>query len=73
MVEFTMTIRLDGQVVAESVAAHDQLRPPPDWLEKPREWRDEDLDGWWEEAANVWLEGCWEEWPSPEPEQGTLL
>ena len=70
-----MCVSFDGQVLARSEAVDDtgRLRLPPDWLGKDREWRDEDLDWWWSEAAQVWLEGCWERFPVAEPRQEALL
>ena len=73
--EVTMLVRLDGQVVARSSAVDEtgRFRLPPRWLERTREERDAELDWWFEEVATVWLEGCWEQWPSPEPKQEALL
>ena len=70
-----MTVLFGGQVLAESEAVDDtgRLRLPPGWLAETREWRDEDLDWWWSEAAQVWLEGCWERFPIPAPKQESLL
>ena len=70
-----MTVSFEGQVLAESSAVDDtgRLRLPPDWLELERGRRDDDLDWWWSEVATVWLEGCWERFPAPEPKQEALL
>ena len=75
MLEVRMMVLFDGVVVAESRAVDDtgRLRLPPDWLGRTREERDDDVDWWWSEAAQVWLEGCWEQYPVPEPKQGVLL
>ena len=74
-VEVTMLVRCEGRVVAQSRAVDDtgRTRLPPGWLGLERDVRDDDLDWWWSEVATVWLDGCWERFPIPEPKQETLL
>ena len=69
----TMRVEVDGVTVAFASAGSDRLRPPVGWLERDREWRDDDLMWWFEEAANVWLDGVWERFPAPVPKQEVLL
>ena len=68
-----MRVIVDGEPVAVAVVGHGRLRPPSDWLAKDRGWRDDDLLWWFGEAANVWLDGLFERFPVPEPEQQSLL
>ena len=49
-----------------------QTKLPPLWLLLDRKKRDEELDWWWSEVATVWVEGCWEQHPNPQPKQASL-
>ena len=75
MTDFRFSIWADDQCLAEAEVVT-RIRVPDGWRELPRTERDEDLLRWLNEAAAVWLEGCYEEHPLPEepgPEQGTML
>ena len=69
----TMRVEVDGETAAFASVGSDRVKPPPGWMEKGREWRDDDLLWWFEEAGNVWLDGLFERFPTAGPKQEVLL
>ena len=72
-VETRIQVLVDGNEIAAASASSDNCDIPEGWIAAGRRKRDSDLAWWFEEAANVWLEGIEEMYQPPPPKQEGLF